>query len=204
MIGRLKGTVDGVGEDHVILDVHGVGYLVHCSTRTLQRLPKEGEAARLAIETVVREDMIRLYGFRTDAEREWFRSMQLVQGVGARVALGILSVLDPDELARAVSAGDKAALARAPGVGPKLAQRIVSEMKDKAPGFGTGDAGLAALAGGSDKGPPAAASDAISALVNLGYAQVQAASAIARAVEQAGADAQTPTLIRLGLKELAR
>lgn len=204
MIGRLKGTVDGFGEDHVILDVHGVGYLVHCSTRTLQRLPKEGEAARLSIETVVREDMIRLYGFRTDVEREWFRSMQLVQGVGARVALGILSVLDPDELARAVAAGDKAALARAPGVGPKLAQRIVSEMKDKAPGFVAGDAGLAALTGGGDAGPPVAASDAISALVNLGYAQVQAANAIARALEQAGADAQTPTLIRLGLKELAR
>ncbi|MFN3687925.1 Holliday junction branch migration protein RuvA [Salinarimonas sp.] len=204
MIGRLKGTVDGIGEDHVILDVHGVGYLVHCSARTLQRLPKEGEAARLSIETVVREDMIRLYGFRTDAEREWFRAMQLVQGVGARVALGILSVLDPDDLARAVSAGDKAALARAPGVGPKLAQRIVSEMKDKAPGFGTGDSSLAALSGGAEAGPSAAASDAISALVNLGYAQVQATNAIARAVEQAGADAQTPTLIRLGLKELAR
>src|SRR3954465_5749957 len=121
MIGKLKGTVDSYGEDFVILDVNGVGYVVHCSSRTLQNLPKTGEAASLSIETHVREDMIRLYGFRSDAEREWFRLLQTVQGVGAKVALGLLSALDPGALATAIATGDKGAISRGPGVGPKLA-----------------------------------------------------------------------------------
>ncbi|MFO7307559.1 MAG: Holliday junction branch migration protein RuvA [Pseudomonadota bacterium] len=205
MIGKLKGVVDSYGEDHVILDVHGVGYLVHCSARTLQQLPPVGEVAVLAIETVVREDMIRLYGFRTDAEREWFRLLQTVQGVGSRVALGILSVLDPGALASAVGMGDKAAIARAPGVGPKLAARIIAELKDKAPVFGAVDPAVIRLSGAVAEGEaPAAVADAVSALVNLGYGQPQAAAAVAAALKAAGEDAQTATLIRLGLKELAR
>ncbi|MDB5511318.1 MAG: Holliday junction helicase RuvA [Enterovirga sp.] len=205
MIGKLKGTVDSYGEDHVILDVHGVGYVVHCSARTLQRLAPAGEAAALAIETHVREDMIRLYGFESDAEREWFRMLQTIQGVGAKVALAILSSLDPGSLAGAVATGDKAAVARAPGVGPKLAARIVAEMKDKAPVFGSVDPVLARLAGGVEDGSvPAPVVDAISALVNLGYGQPQAAAAIAAAAKEAGEGAETRTLIRLGLRELAR
>ncbi|MGP9822752.1 Holliday junction branch migration protein RuvA [Salinarimonas sp. NSM] len=204
MIGKLKGVVDAYGEDFVILDVHGVGYVAHCSARTLQRLPKVGEAAVLSIETVVREDMIRLYGFRSDPEREWFRLLQLVQGVGARVALGILSVLEPAELATAIATGDKAAVARAPGVGPKLAARIVAEMKDKAPAFAPIDPVMAGLSGGEGVPAPGPAQDAVSALVNLGYGQSQAAAAIAAAVKAMGEEATTAQLIRQGLKELAR
>lgn len=205
MIGKLKGVVDSYGEDFVILDVHGVGYVAHCSARTLQRLPKVGEAAVLSIETVVREDMIRLYGFRSDPEREWFRLLQLVQGVGARVALGILSVLEPAELATAIAAGDKTAVARAPGVGPKLAARIVAEMKDKTPAFAPIDPVLAGLSGGIEgRGAPGPAQDAVSALVNLGYAQVQASAAVAAALKAGGEEATTAQLIRLGLRELAR
>ncbi len=205
MIGKLKGVVDSYGEDHLILDVHGVGYLVHCSSRTLQNLPPAGEAATLAIETIVREDMIRLYGFRSDAEREWFRLLQTVQGVWSRVALGILSVLDPGALASAVGMGDKAAIARAPGVGPKLAARLVAELKDKAPVFGAVDPAVIRLSGAvTDGDAPAPVADAVSALVNLGYGQPQAAAAVAAALKAAGEEAQTATLIRLGLKELAR
>nr|WP_249731361.1 Holliday junction branch migration protein RuvA [Chelatococcus sp. HY11] len=201
----MKGLVDSYGEDFVILDVGGVGYVVHCSTRTLQNLPQAGEAATLAIETHVREDMIRLYGFRSDAEREWFRILQTVQGVGAKVALAILSVLDPGALATAIAMADKAAVARAPGVGPKLAARLVAELKDKAPAFGVVDPIVASLAGAvEDRRAPQPAADAISALVNLGYGQPQAAAAIAAAMRQSGEDAPTATLIRLGLKELAR
>jgi Holliday junction DNA helicase RuvA len=135
VIGKLRGVIDSYGEDFVIVDVQGVGYVVHCSTRTLQHLPQAGEATTLSIETHVREDMIRLYGFRSDAEREWFRLLQTVQGVGAKVALGILSVLDPGAIANAIATGDKTAVSRGPGVGPKLAARIVAELKDKAPAF---------------------------------------------------------------------
>ena len=205
MIGKLKGVVDSYGEDFVILDVGGVGYVVHCSSRTLQNLPAAGEAATLSIETHVREDMIRLYGFRSDAEREWFRLLQTVQGVGAKVALAILSVLDPGALGTAVAMGDKGAVARAPGVGPKLAARIVAELKDKAPAFGVVDPIVASLAGAvEDKRAPQPVADAVSALVNLGYGQPQASAAIAAALRQAGEEAATATLIRLGLKELAR
>ncbi|TDR95003.1 Holliday junction branch migration protein RuvA [Enterovirga rhinocerotis] len=204
MIGKLKGVIDSYGEDFVIVDVGGVGYVVHCSSRTLQNLPPVGEAASLAIETHVREDMIRLFGFRSDSEREWFRLLQGVQGVGSKVALAILSVLDPGSLATALATADKTAIARAPGVGPKLAARITAELKDKAPAFGGADPVVAGLAGAEDdaKAPPAAA-DAISALVNLGYGRPQAAAAIAAALKTAGDGAQTPALIRLGLRELA-
>ena len=204
MIGKLKGVVDSYGEDHAIIDVHGVGYVVHCSSRTLQRLPGTGEAAVLSIETHVREDMIRLYGFESDGEREWFRLLQTIQGVGAKVALAILSALDPGGLATAVATGDKAAIARAPGVGPKLAARIVAEMKDKAPVFGAVDPALVRLSGAlDDRSAPAAVSDAVSALVNLGYAQAQASAAVAAALRSAGEEAAAPALIRLGLRELA-
>jgi Holliday junction DNA helicase RuvA len=204
MIGKLKGVVDSYGEDHAIIDVHGVGYVVHCSSRTLQRLPSTGEAAVLSIETHVREDMIRLYGFESDAEREWFRLLQTIQGVGAKVALAILSSLDPGGLATAVATGDKAAVARAPGVGPKLAARIVAEMKDKAPVFGAVDPVLMRLSGAvEDRSAPPAVADAVSALVNLGYAQAQASAAVAAALKSAGEEAAAPALIRLGLRELA-
>ena len=205
MIGKLKGVIDSYGDDFVIVDVGGVGYVVHCSSRTLQNLPPVGEAASLAIETHVREDMIRLFGFRSDAEREWFRLLQGVQGVGSKVALAILSVLDPGALAGAVATADKASVARAPGVGPKLAARIVAELKDKSPAFGAIDPIVAGLAGTDEDGkPPAAAADAVSALVNLGYGQPQAAAAIAAALKTAPEGAETPALIRLGLRELAK
>lgn len=204
MIGKLKGVVDSYGEDFVILDVHGVGYVAHCSTRTLQNLPPVGEAAVLSIETYVREDMIRLFGFRSDAEREWFRLLQSVQGVGAKVALAILSVLDPGQLATAIGTGDKAAIGRAPGVGPKLAARIAAELKDKAPVFGVVDPAMIRLTDDlADKRAPQAVTDAISALVNLGYGQPQASAAVA-AVLKGNEDAPTATLIRLALKEMAK
>ncbi len=203
MIGKLKGVVDSLHEDHVILDVQGVGYVVACSTRTLQKLPRVGEAAALAIETQVREDAIRLFGFLTDAERDWFRILQNVQGVGSKVALAILSILPPAELTSAIALQDKASIARAPGVGPKLAARIVSELKDKAGAFGTVDAGAIALAGDDAPAGSSAASEAISALVNLGYARPQAATAIAASLKALGDSAETTALIRRGLKELA-
>ncbi|WP_398465282.1 Holliday junction branch migration protein RuvA [Tardiphaga sp.] len=205
MIGKLKGVIDSYGEDYVILDVQGVGYQVHCSARTLQALPQAGEAAVLSIETYVREDQIKLFGFRSDMEREWFRLLQTVQGVGARVALAVLSTLPPAELANAIALRDKAAVARTPGVGPKVAERIVSELKDKAPAFASVDPVVAQLAGAvADDNAPRAVSDAISALVNLGYGQPQAAAAVATASRNAGEGAETAMLIRLGLKELSK
>jgi Holliday junction DNA helicase RuvA len=205
VIGKLRGVIDAYGEDFVVIDVQGVGYLVTCSSRTLQQLPPTGEAAALSIETYVREDMIRLYGFRSDIEREWFRLLQTVQGVGAKVALGILSALDPGALATAIATGDKGSISRGPGVGPKLAARIVAELKDKAPAFAGIDPALVRLAGAVDeKKAPQPVSDAVSALVNLGYAQAQASAAIAAALRQAGEAAEAKTLIRLGLRELAR
>src|SRR5215831_15756095 len=131
MIGKLKGVIDSYGEDFIVLDVHGVGYLVHCSARTLQALPAQGEAATLSIETYVREDQIKLFGFTSDAEREWFRLLQTVQGVGAKVALSVLGAMTVPDLASAVAMRDKAMVARSPGVGPKVAERIVTELKDK-------------------------------------------------------------------------
>jgi len=205
VIGKLKGVLDAYGEDFVIIDVHGVGYVVHCSSRTLQDLPPVGEAATLSIETHVREDMIRLYGFRSDAEREWFRLLQSVQGVGSKVALGILSVLDPGQLANAIATNDKASVARGPGVGPKLAARICAELKDKAPAYAGVDPALIRLSDTlEDRSAPQPVADAVSALVNLGYPQVQASAAVAAALKSAGEVAEAKTLIRLGLRELAR
>lgn len=205
MIGKLKGLIDSYGEDHVIIDVQGVGYVVLCSARTLQRLPKPGEAAALSIETHVREDAIRLFGFLSDVERDWFRLMQVVQGVGAKVALAILSTLDPGALATAIATNDKAAIARAPGVGPKLAQRLCAELKDKAPAFGHIDPGVAQFAGAlEDRKLPQPIADAVSALANLGYPQAQAVAAVAAAAKAAGDGAGTAQLIKLGLKELAK
>jgi Holliday junction DNA helicase RuvA len=205
MIGKLKGVIDSYGEDFVIIDVHGVGYQVHCSTRTLQELPRAGEQATLSVETHVREDQIRLFGFQGDIEREWFRLLQTVQGVGAKVALNVLGTLKPADLASAIATRDKAMVARTPGVGPKVAERIVTELKDKAPAYAHIDPALVALSGALDeKRAPRPMADAVSALVNLGYGQPQAAAAIAAAARNAGEGAEVKTLIRLGLRELSK
>ncbi|MFI5014882.1 MAG: Holliday junction branch migration protein RuvA [Hyphomicrobiales bacterium] len=206
MIGKLRGLLDSYGEDFIILDVNGVGYLVQCSARTLQALPRSGEIVSLSIETQVREDAIRLFGFREDAEREWFRLLQTVQGVGAKVALAILSTLDPGELANAIASRDKAQLQRAQGVGGRLAERLVTELKDKAPAFAGLDPLVARLAGAVEArgGLPQPVADAISALTNLGYGPPQASAAVAAALKTAGEDAAASQLIKLGLKELAR
>ena len=205
MIGKLKGIIDSYGEDFVILDVGGVGYQVQCSARTMQALPAPGEAATLSIETYVREDAIKLFGFTSDVEREWFRLLQTVQGVGAKVALAVLSTLKPSDLANAIALRDKAAISRTPGVGAKVAERIVTELKDKAPAFADVDPALVRLSGAVDEDrAPQPIRDAVSALVNLGYGQPQAAAAIAAAAREAGEGADTARLIRLGLKELAR
>jgi holliday junction DNA helicase RuvA len=200
MIGKLKGIIDSLAEDYVILDVRGVGYIVHCSGRTLQKLPRTGEAATLAIETQMREDSIKLFGFLSETDRHWFRLLLTVQGVGAKVALAIQSVLDAAELAAAIACQDRAAIARAPGVGPKLAARIVSELKDKAV---VSDAAAARLAG-VDGASPAAAQDALSALLNLGYGRSQAAAAVAASVAALGEGAPAAKLILRSLKELTR
>ena len=201
MIGKLRGVVDSVDEETLILDVNGVGYLVSASARTLRALPSAGEAAELLVETHVREDAIRLYGFLTAAERDWFRLLQSVQGVGAKVALGILGALSADALSAAVAKQDKAMMARAPGVGPKLAARLVLELKDKAPALAA-----AGPEAGHERplGLPKAAEDAILALVGLGYARPQAAAAVTRISAELGGEAETAALVRAGLKELAR
>ncbi len=204
MIGKLRGVVDSVDQDDLILDVNGVGYLVAASARTLRGLPPRGEAAELLIETHVREDAIKLYGFLTAAERDWFRLLQSVQGVGAKVALGILGTLTADALSTAVARQDKATMARAPGVGPKLAARLVLELKDKAPTFGVVSSTEAPVTAEKDRSMPKPAQDAILALVGLGYAQAQAAAVIAKASGELGGEAQTATLIRAGLKALAQ
>jgi Holliday junction DNA helicase RuvA len=205
MIGKLRGVVDSYGDDTVVVDVHGVGYLVHCSARTLQSLPSPGEAATISIETWVREDQIRLYGFASDLEREWFRILTGVQGVGAKVALAILGTLKVSDLANAIALGDKAAIARTPGVGPKLAQRLVLELKDKAPAFASVDPAVVKLQDElSERRASTPVSEAVSALVNLGYGEIQASAAVAAAVRAAGDKAKTEELIRHGLKELAR
>ncbi len=204
MIGKLKGTLESIGEDWIIIDVHGVGYQVHCSSRTLAALPATGEAVVMAIETHVRETEIKLFGFSADLEREWFRLLQNVQGVGAKVALAILGTLTPGDLASAIALQDKATVSRAPGVGPKVAQRIVSELKDKAPALSadaTGTLGLQQEIGAGVAG--SAVQDAVSALTNLGYSSQQASAAVSSALKNAGEDASSATLIRLGLRELS-
>ena len=203
MIGKLKGVVDTVGESELILDVNGVGYVVAASARTLRNLPSLGEAAVLHIDTQMREESLRLFGFLAEAERDWFRLLQSVQGVGAKVALAILSVLSSADLAQAVALQDKAAVARAQGVGPKLAARIVAELKDKAPRVGAAEIGLPG-AGAPAPALGGAAEDAVLALINLGYARPQAAQAVAKGAASLGGGATTAALIRLGLKELAQ
>jgi Holliday junction DNA helicase RuvA len=204
MIGKLKGAVDSVDEEALILDVNGVGYLVSASARTLRALPAAGEPTELLIETHVREDAIRLYGFLTAAERDWFRLLQSVQGVGAKVALGILGALSAEALSAAIARQDKAMMARAPGVGPKLAARLVLELKDKAPALAVADFAHAEAGFERASRLSNAAEDAVLALVGLGYAQPQAAAAMARISAHLGPQAETAALIRAGLKELAQ
>lgn len=205
MIGKLKGTIEEIGDDYVLVDVHGVCYVAHCSARTLSRIGSVGEAVVLFIETYVREDQLKLFGFMSALEREWFRMLQIVQGVGSKVALAILSTLTPSELANAIALQDRTAISRAPGVGPKVAVRILTELKAKAPalaGEGAIHIGLKQEIGEGVASQPVA--DAVSALTNLGYSRDQAASAIAAALKNAGEGADSAKLIRLGLKELAR
>ncbi len=205
MIGKLKGTIDEIGDDHVVLDVHGVGYVAHCSARTLGKLGSAGEAAVLFIETYVREDQFRLFGFLTALEREWFRLLQSVQGVGSKVALAVLSTLTPGELANAIALQDKTAVSRAPGVGPKVAVRIMTELRNKAPAFaGEASASIGLKQELGEGVASAPVSDAVSALTNLGYSRDQAANAIAAALKNGGEGADSAKLIRLGLKELSR
>src|SRR5258705_3511172 len=179
MIGKLKGIIDSYGADFIVLDVGGVGYLVHCSARTLQDLPGVGQPATLSIETYVREDQIRLFGFLSDVEREWFRLLQTVQGVGAKVALSVLSTFKTGDLASAIAMGDKVAIRRVPGVGPKVAERLVIELKDKAPAYSDLDPAVISLSSApSEKRAPRPVLDAVSALVNLCYCQSPAGAAI--------------------------
>jgi len=203
MIAKLKGRIDACGPDWVVIDVNGVGYHVACSSRTLQALPGQGEFAEIHTEMLVSQDMIRLVGFASTLERDWFRLLQSVQGVGTKVALAILSTLSVHEVGNAIAMQDKAMIGRANGVGRKLAERIVLELKDKVPSFTAADAALATLQAGLDAPQPTAAADAVSALVNLGYGQTQAGAAVAAALRKAGDDQPTEKLIRLALKELA-
>ncbi|MBB3410880.1 Holliday junction DNA helicase RuvA [Rhizobium sp. BK316] len=204
MIGKLKGTIDEIGDDYVLVDVHGVCYVAYCSSRTLSKLGSVGEACVLFIETYVREDQLKLFGFQTQLEREWFNLLQSVQGVGAKVALAVLSTLTPSELANAIALQDKTAVSRAQGVGPKVAIRIVTELKNKAPAF-AGEAINIGLKQEIGEGvAPAPVADAVSALTNLGYSRDQAANAVAAAMKTAGEDADSAKLIRLGLRELSR
>ena len=203
MIARLKGLVDGVGEDWLIVDVGGVGYLVFASARTLAALPAPGEAVSLDVETHVREDHIHLYGFTGTAEKEQFGLLTSVQGVGAKMALAILSVLGPDDLVAAIANKDKTALSRANGVGPKLAQRIANELADKvsAPPPGAGAASPAQMA--HQAAAAGVSADAVSALVNLGYRPQDAQAAVTRVLDRAGGEAPLSDMIRRALRELA-
>jgi Holliday junction DNA helicase RuvA len=202
VIAKLSGLLDTIGDDRAVVDVGGVGYLAFCSGRTLHSLPGPGSPVQLFIETHVREDHIHLYGFADEAERDWFQLLQTVQGVGARVALAILTVLSPAELAVAIAAQDKATVSQANGVGGKLAGRIVSELRGTVGDLALTPAVLiAAAAHGPAKG---AGTDAVSALVNLGYRRSEAAMAVAGAMRQSGGNAKVDTLIRAGLRELGR
>lgn len=200
MIAKLKGRLDSMGLDHAVIDVGGVGYLVAASSRTLAALGPVGEAVTIHTEMLVSEDSIRLMGFASAEERDWFRLLTGVQGVGARVALAILSAFEPIDLARAIATQDKAMVARANGVGPKLAERIVRELKDKVGSVALGPAG----AGGGimvAAGGPAA--DAISALLNLGFRPAEASNAVAAAEEELGGAESLDMLVRLALKKAA-
>lgn len=203
MIAKLTGLVDVIERDRAIIDVHGVGYLVRASSRTLGALTTGGPAV-LLVETSVREDAIDLYGFATTSERDWFRLLTTVQGVGAKVALSLLSTLPPKDLARAIAIGDRSMLTRAEGVGPKLANRLASELKDKVGGLGAASLGQAAVAGSAGPASADMSEDAVSALVNLGYRRFEALSAIEKALARLGATARVETLIPEALKELGR
>jgi len=207
MIGKLRGKVDAIGESHLIIDVMGVGYEVLASSRTLRNL-KTGDEASLTIDTHVREDSIKLYGFTSEVERTWFRTLQTIQGVGAKVALAVLGTLSPQQLANAIALGQWQAVEETNGVGRKLAQRIVIELKDKAPGLSVGPlnipAGTATKPGGTDATIGNAPAEAISALTNLGYQPMQASQAVAVAMQELGDGADVAKLIRRGLRELAR
>ncbi|MEH3160053.1 MAG: Holliday junction branch migration protein RuvA [Sphingomonas taxi] len=198
MIAHLKGRLDSTGIDHAVIDVGGVGYLVGASARTLAAIGPVGEAAMLHTEMLVAEDSIRLVGFARAEERDWFRLLTGVQGVGSRVALAILSALDTQEIARAVSAQDKAMIARANGVGPKLAERIVRELKDKVGTVALGPAAAAQVV------PVGASADAVSALLNLGFRPAEATNAVAAAEEDLGAGATLDALVRLALRKAAK
>lgn len=197
MIAMLSGLVDQIGDETLVLDCNGVGYLVYASSRSLNRTPRIGQPFKLLIETQIREDRIQLFGFVDAAERSWFRLLTTVQGVGGKVALAILSVLDPEAVATAIAAQDKAAFVRADGVGPKLAQRIVMELRDKM------GAAATPVAGGTIA-PSGAVADAISALVNFGYAKSAAYGAVMAAATRLGGDAKIDALVRAGLQELGR
>ena len=198
MIALLTGRVEGIEADRCIVEVGGVGYLVQASTRTLAALPSPPATARVLIETQVREDAITLYGFSESAERDWFRLLLTVQGVGARVALNILSALSPSELIGAIAAGDRASLTRAPGVGPKLAIRLLSELRDKAGAMPTG---MSLPIGTAPRGPEA---DALSALANLGYRRAEAQPVVAAVIAAAAAGAGLDVILRESLRELAQ
>ena len=197
VIAHLKGRLDATGLDHAVIDVGGVGYLVGASARTLSSIGPVGEAVMLHTDMLVAEDFIRLVGFASAAERDWFRLLTGVQGVGARVALAILSALEPNDLARAIAAQDKAMVARANGVGPKLAERIVRELKDKIGGVELGGASVSAAATG-------ASADAVSALLNLGFRPAEASGAVAAAEEELGTGATLDALVRLALRKAAK
>ena len=207
MIGKLRGLVDAIGESHCIIDVGGVGYEVQASVRALRGMTL-GEEISLTIDTHVREDAIRLYGFASEVERTWFRTLQIVQGVGAKVALATLGVMAPQDLANAIALGDWAAVERTPGIGKKLAQRIIAELRDKAPALSVAGLDVPTKGkGGSDSAgvmDGGAYAEAISALCNLGYLPAQASQAVAVAAKEFGGEADTAKLIRRGLKELAR
>lgn len=205
MIGKLKGIIDEIDDDHMIIDVNGVGYVVFASLRVLSSLPAVGEGIILYIETQVRDDAIKFYGFAMKIEQEWFRLLQNVQGVGAKVALALLGTLSPSELANAIALRDVAMISRAPGIGKKVAERIVTELKNKIPTSGVSpDSTIQLKRELGDGHASQAITDAISALSNLGYSRDHAANAVAAALRLAGNDADSATLIRFGLKELSR
>lgn len=205
MIGKLKGLLEEIGDDYIIIDVQGVGYVVYVTMRTLGSLPEVGRPVTFFVETQVREDAIRLFGFSSKPEQEWFRLLQNVQGVGAKVALAVLGTLGTAELANAIALRDMTVICRAPGVGKKVAERIVTELKNKAPAY-TGGV-VAPIGIGPYSGVPAAqtpVTDAVSALCNLGYSRELAANAVAMALKGAGEGADSAKLIRFGLRELSK
>lgn len=198
MIAHLKGQLAATGIDHAVIDVNGVGYLVGASAKTLEKLGAVGSAVTIHTEMLVAEDFIRLMGFASADERDWFKLLTHVQGVGSKVALAILSILAPDELRTAVARADSAMIARANGVGPKLAQRIVNELKDKAGGIALGGAVGAPVPAGS------AAADAVSAMLNLGFRPAEASNAVSAASDELGVGATLDALVRLALRKAAK